>query len=79
VIETTLADVERLADQLPVDKQISLLEHVARRVRLTLPSRPPQDLYGIWRDRIPAGFDVDAALKEIRQAWEKEWNGEFSA
>ena len=64
--ETTLADVERLADQLPVDEQISLLEHVARRVRLTLPARPPQDLYGIWRDRIPADFDVDAALKEIR-------------
>jgi hypothetical protein len=28
--ETTLAYVERLADQLPVDEQISLLEHSAR-------------------------------------------------
>jgi hypothetical protein len=34
-----------------------------------------QDLYGIWREHVPANFDVDAALKEIRREWEKEWGG----
>ena len=77
--ETTLADVERLADQLPVEEQISLVEHVARRVRQSLPRRQPQDLYGVWRDRFPADFDLDAALHEIRHDWEKEWSVEFNA
>ncbi len=71
--ETTLTDVERLAGQLPLEEQINLLEYLARQVRLSLASRPPQDLRGIWRGRFPDDFDVDAALESIRHEWEGEW------
>jgi hypothetical protein len=64
--ETTLADVERLADQLPVEEQISLVEHVARRVRLAMRQVAPQDLRGIWREHFPTDLDLEAALREIR-------------
>lgn len=57
--ETTLNDVERLAGQLPLEEQINLLEYLARQVRLSLASRSPQDLRGIWRGRFPDNFDVD--------------------
>lgn len=32
------------------------------------------DLYGAWRGKFPEDIDLDAELKEIRQAWEKEGN-----
>jgi len=32
----------------------------------------PQVLYGIWKDKIAADFDVDAALQEIRTEWAQE-------
>ncbi len=34
-----------------------------------LPASPPQTLYGIWKDKIAADFDVDAALTEVRGEW----------
>jgi hypothetical protein len=78
--ETTLNDVERLAGQLPLEEQINLLEYLARQVRLSLASRSPQDLRGIWRGRFPDDFDVDASLKEIRHEWEGEWStGDFQS
>ena len=76
--ETTLADVQRLADQLPVEEQINLLEHLARRVRLAMRQHAPQDLRGIWREHFPTDFDLDTALTEIRREWEGEWSaGDF--
>jgi hypothetical protein len=35
--------------------------------------KQPQVLYGVWRGRFPDDFDLDAALKEIRSEWLKEW------
>ena len=76
--ETTLNDVERLVGQLPLEEQINLLEYLARQVRLSLASRSPQDLRGIWRGHFPDNFDVDAALKQVRHEWEGEWSsGDF--
>jgi hypothetical protein len=72
--DTTLAHVEQLVDQLSLEEQLRLLEHLAQRLRQTAQKRQPQDLRGIWRDRFPVDFDLDAALSEIRQAWEHEWS-----
>jgi hypothetical protein len=72
--ETTLIRIERLLDQLTFEEQIAVVEHLARRLRQAVQKqKQPQDLYGIWRDRFPADFDVDAALDDIRREWEREW------
>jgi len=74
---TTLTHIEQLVDDLPLEDQLLLLEHLAQRLRQVAQQRPPQDLHGIWRDRFPADFDLDAALSEIRHAWEHEWSQGF--
>lgn len=72
--ETTLMHVERLLDQLTFEEQIAVVEHLARRLRQTVQKqKQPQDLYGIWRGRFPADFDLDATLGDIRREWECEW------
>jgi len=72
--KTTLMHVERLLDQLTFEEQIAMVEHLARRLRQAVQKqRQPQDLYGIWRDRFPADFDLDAALGDIRREGEREW------
>jgi hypothetical protein len=78
---STLDQAERLLDQLTPAEQAILLEKIAHRMRLAV-SRPfpPQDLYGMWKDRFPQNVDLDAALHEIRHAWQSEWsdNGELT-
>jgi len=72
--ETTLTHVERLLDQLTFEEPIAVIEHVAQRLRQAVQKqKQPQDLYGIWRDRFSADFDLDAALSDIRHEWEHEW------
>jgi hypothetical protein len=72
--ETTLMRVERLLDQLTIEEQITVVGHLARRLRQAVQKqKQPQDLYGVWRDRFPAEFDLDAALSDIRREWEREW------
>jgi hypothetical protein len=78
---STLHQVERLLDQLMPGEHAILLEKIARRMRLAVSQPfPPQDLYGMWKDKFPQNVDLDAALREIRQAWNSEWreNGEFA-
>ncbi len=71
-----MQQVENLLDKLTVREQAVLLERLARRIRLAaLPARvQPQDLYGIWKGKFPEDVDLDTALREIRQAWETEWD-----
>lgn len=77
----TLEYIKRVVDRLPVEDQLSLVEHVAAQLRQMRASGgapeqergTPQDLYGIWRDHFPADLDIDAALHEMRHEWEKEW------
>ena len=38
------------------------------------PAGSPTNLAGRWQGYFPAEFDLDAALKEIRSEWEKEWD-----
>jgi hypothetical protein len=72
--ETTLMRIERLLDQLTFEEQITVVEHLARRLRQAVQKqKQPQDLYGIWRDLFPDDFDLDAALSDIRREWEREW------
>lgn len=66
--------VERLVDSLTREEQLTLIERLAARLKKTVNSAPPKNLYGIWRDRFPVEFDVDAALAQIRRSWESEWN-----
>jgi hypothetical protein len=43
----------------------------------TAATKQPLVLYGAWKDQMPADFDIDAALNEIRGEWTREWeNGE---
>ena len=72
--EANLTHVEQLADQLSFEELLSLVEHLAHRLRQTVQQRQPQDLYGLWHDRFPTDFDLDAALKDIRHEWEREWS-----
>ncbi len=67
-----LEKVTQLAEKLPVEEQLVLVEKLAqnlRRVHAGQMKRQPQNLYGIWRTSIPEDFDVDAALTEIRGAY----------
>ena len=36
-------------------------------------ARTAQPLYGAWKGKVPEDFDLDAALREIRGEWTKEW------
>ena len=70
----SLAEVEILLSQLTPEEQLTLVEHLAQRLRQALPKpRQAHDLYGIWRGRFPADFDIDASLGDIRRAWRQEW------
>ncbi|MDH7486219.1 MAG: hypothetical protein QHJ81_08060 [Anaerolineae bacterium] len=65
--------VERLLDQLTFEEQVALIQQLVWRLRQTAQSKQRCDLYGIWRDRFPADFDLDATLADIRHEWEREW------
>ena len=69
----TLEYVEQLAAQLSPEDRKRLAQ------RLTKPEalkKQNLDLYGAWRGKFPEDVDLDAELKEIRRASEKEWNGD---
>jgi hypothetical protein len=71
---TAVEQVKALVDSLTPDEQLRVLDHVVRRLRLELrPSQAAEELYGIWRGRFPADFDLDAELRGIRGAREREW------
>ena len=69
--QLTLASIEQLAMQLDPDEQLTLVEHLANGLKRHRTPHAPQDLYGAWKDRFPASFDAEEALREIRLAWTK--------
>ena len=69
--QLTLASVEQLAMQLDPEEQLKLVEHLAVGLRCHHTPHVPQDSYGVWKDRFPASFDAEEALREIRLAWTK--------
>ena len=69
--QLNLASVEQLAMQLDPDEQLKLVEHLAIGLRRHRTPHVRQDFYGVWKDRFPASFDAEEALREIRLAWTK--------
>ena len=66
-----VAHIEDLMTQLSLEDQLILFERLSRQLRVSInQAKKPTDLYGIWQDRFPVDFDIDAALLEIRQEWE---------
>ena len=65
--------IDAIVAGLTVEEQLMVVERVAHRVRERIRlERPQADLYGLWRNRFPADFDVDATLREIRSEWEHQ-------
>ncbi|MGI8639968.1 MAG: hypothetical protein ACR2MG_08425 [Pyrinomonadaceae bacterium] len=73
----SLENVTHLAEKLPFEEQLVLVEKLAqnlrRRVRAGQTERRPQNLYGIWRTSMPEDFDVTATLTEIRSEYKTEF------
>ncbi len=71
---TALDQVERLAMQLSPSEQLRLMEDLARLLQRSHLSRPPRDLYGDWKSKLPADVDIDAILRQVRASWQNEAN-----
>lgn len=69
----TLEYIEQLAAQLSSSDKKKLAE---RLTKSAAKQKQTVDLYGAWRGKFPDEIDIDAELKEIRQVWEEEWNGD---
>ncbi len=68
-----LERITEMADRLPPAEQLKLVEHLAQRLqRQVLNIKKPQSLRGIWKGKFPEDFDVDEALREIRDEWKPE-------
>lgn len=81
--QANLEYVTKLVDQLSDDEKASLVEHLTNQMRTSSdetvePAHSPQSLRGAWQKHFPEGFDVDAALTEIRSEWQKEWPEVFN-
>jgi uncharacterized protein YceH (UPF0502 family) len=68
----SMQQIEALLEGLSRDELLALIEHIARRLRQR-EERTPQPLYGIWKGKFPEDADIDAALKEIRQQWQEDF------
>jgi hypothetical protein len=60
-----MQQIEALLEGLNRDELLSLIEHIARRLRQP-EERTPQPLYGIWKGKFPEDVDIDAILLKIR-------------
>ena len=72
--QSAVGQIENLMVELTREEQLLIFERLAKQLRLTAQHpeevKRGQDLYGIWRDKFPPDFDIDAALDEIRHGWE---------
>ena len=66
----TLENITNLAEKLPFEEQLLLVEKLAQnlRYRVHINTHKPQNLYGAWKNTIPQDFDIESALAEIRRA-----------
>jgi hypothetical protein len=81
--EPTLEQVARLAEQLSPADKLDLIKQLERQLQQhpwgSIPPNSPdfagrlQSLRGAWRDHFPEDLDLDTALREMREEWEKEW------
>jgi hypothetical protein len=71
----SIHEITQAAEQLSTEEQLYIIEHLIRNVRQRTAATngyKPQDIYGIWRDRVPEDFDVESALNSIRNEWLQE-------
>jgi len=76
--QAILEHITKLTAHLSAEEKLWLVEHLAKNLQqdkneVHSKTRPSQSLRGIWKDYFPEDFEVESALKEIRQEWEKEW------
>lgn len=74
----TLEQITQLAIQLPAPDQRKLIAFLEDRLVAPVVDKQPQSLYGIWQGHFPEDLDVEAAIREIRDEWKKELDGDFS-
>ncbi len=70
----TLQEVTVLTDKLSPVEKIKLVKHLAISLEsVTLERKKPTSLRGIWKDKFPEDFDVEAEIREIRDEWKKKF------
>ena len=74
----SLENVTNLAEKLPPEEQLILVEKLAQNLRRRVRAdqrkgKQPQNLYGIWQTAVSPDFDIDAALSEIRGDYKTEF------
>lgn len=69
----TVQDIETLVAQLSLNDQLVLMEHLAQNIRQNTEKKTPSDICGLWKKKLPEDFDLDATLREIRNAWKEDF------
>lgn len=66
--------LERLAMELAPEERRELVRRLASSVgQDALPARrPPRSIGGMLRGKVPEDFDIEAAVREIRDEWKAE-------
>lgn len=59
--------IDSLLKTLSREELCMLLEQIAQRLRLA--ERPPQRLYGAWKEQFPENVDIDDTLHKLRSQW----------
>lgn len=69
-----LEEVAAQADKLSPSEKIRLVKHLAISLEnVALEKKKTQKLYGAWKGKFPEDFDVEAAIREIRDEWKKKF------
>ncbi len=69
-----LEEATALADKLSLSEKIRLLKHLALTIEDdTVEKKKPQSLRGSWKAELPADFDVEKEIREIRDEWKKKF------
>ena len=71
----TLQEVTKIVDKLTPSEKIKLVKHLEMSLENgPLEKKKPQSLRGIWKGKFPEDFDVEAAIREIRDEWKKKFD-----
>jgi hypothetical protein len=71
----TIDEVRRLAKQLPQAEQLRLAEELTREFgQQQQPPRTPRDLRGTWAGKFPDDIDVEADIRDFRDAWKRKFD-----
>ena len=64
--------IDSLLCRMSEEEQLELISYIASNLRSSRKRRPPLDLEGFLVGKVDPNFDIDSALKEIREEWLKE-------